>query len=183
MAFNRLNFPDVLALWWRTWWLWKGFHREVTRISKEMKSLVLYLASEMLHYLPLTGSQCIRGLILLWHSPSEFHQGSLRFLYLLQQEIWPLAFITSLFSLNTNLSLYTQSHVFFTVSPFLCPPPGLQAHWSRAAFHTCAARCARHILVSKQELRLAVAKSNHSCSTISCRVGVASVYWFIPGCR
>lgn len=133
--------------------------------------------------LPLTGSQCIRGLILLWHSPSEFHQGSLRFLYLLQQEIWPLTFITSLFSLNTNLSLYTQSHVFFTVSPFLCPPPGLQAHWSRAAFHTCAARCARHILVSKQELRLAVAKSNHSCSTISCRVGVASVYWFIPGCR
>lgn len=94
----------------------------------------------------LTGSPCVRGLNLHWHSPSELHQGSSRFLYLLQQEIWPLAFITSVCSLNTNLSLYLHSvscgfrSVSFTVPTSWTAGPLEQSCFS----YLCCTLCQAH---------------------------------------
>lgn len=82
----------------------------------------------------------------------------------------PKRYLISLFTL-IPLCFY---NVFFSVSTSWIAYPSEQS-----SFSYCVACCVMHSLVSKQVLQLEIAKSNHSCSTISCRVGVASAYWFI----
>ena len=184
MAFNGVNSPNALALCWHLLPYLLNLRR-ISQRGDEHSSRAEDLAAafclgDVMLPCPGLALHISEDSVFLGIAPVRFASIQQDFIYLFKQEIWPLAFITSVFSLSTVLSLYLHSvsHVFQGL-PFYVH----LLDWSRAVFRTHAVCCARHILVSKQELRLAIAKSNHSSCTISCRVGVASVYWFISGCR
>lgn len=130
MTLNLWSFPDVQALCWCLLY----YLVTLKGISQRGDwSWVLDFASKVLHWHAL---DWLPTDLSLGISPARFTKVEQSLVCLPQQQIWPLASVRSIFSLNATLSLYLHSFLcVFTTSSFLCPPLGSQTLGSRAVFH------------------------------------------------
>lgn len=139
-------FADVSC---HTCWLWEGFHKEEMSTSQGLKILLLYFVfclGDVMLPCPGLALHISEGSVFLGIALVRFTSIQQGFICLFQQEIWPLAFITSIFSLNTVLSLYLHSvsHVFQSL-PFCVH----LLDWSRTIFPARVVCYARHRSANK----------------------------------
>lgn len=150
MAFNGVNSPDALALCWRLLpyllTLRRISRRGDEHFSRAEDPAAVFCLRDVMLPCPELAPHISEGSVFLGIALVKFTSIQQGFIYLFQQEIRPLAFITSIFSLNTVLSLYLHSvyHVFQCL-PFCVH----LLDWSRTVFHARVVCCARHRSANK----------------------------------